>query len=476
MLNRIATGSLFLFFVYSLQTPLQAQNTKADSLISVLESDKKDNSTIDALLTIADGMAKDGKLDEALKYSVFARRKSEQMEYRQGIAKSLAVSGATYKFKGDNQAALNDLEEAEVIYREVNDMTGLGRVHNHIASTYEDLSQFPKALEHHLLSIEFYKKSNKGEGITNGLIGAGIYYYKRGSYRVALEYYLQASKVADSLKAVGKKISVLNNLGVVYEALLDYEKALDYYSQATNLMQEQKLTPYAAKGYSNIAGIQIALGKFDEAKKNLDKAYRMRLAIGDKNQVYTLSNYGDLYKKLKKYDSAEYFYNQSLNLANEMNNLYGSLFAIRGFLELYTITGKLNKADREFERAHAIAKELNSKPWLQNIYQLKVKLDSAKGDYRSSLAYYKLYDHLNDSLFNFMVDEKIAYLESQRVKQNELASAQSLEKTESFSITKSQLIWAAIVATSIVVVLLIIFWFVARKYFKSAPKEIGVTG
>jgi tetratricopeptide (TPR) repeat protein len=447
-----------------------AQNLKADSLVLILNSDKKDTSTIDELLQVADDLAKSGKFDDALKCAILSRRSSEQLSYEAGKAKSLAVSGAVYKFKGDHQAALNDLKESEVIYTKLHDYEGLGRIYNHLGGVYEDMSEFKKGLEHHLLSIDYYEKSGKGDGIASALIGAGINYYKRGSYKVALEYYLRALKVADSVGSVRHRANVLNNLGVVSEALLDYPNALKYYSQALILLEQLKLLPYVAKTYSNIAGINIAQGNYKEAKLNLDKAYKMRIAIGDKQQIYTLCNYGDLYRKTKMYDSAEYYYNQSLKLAHELNNLAGSLFPIRGLGRLYITTRQLTKANEEFKAAYNISKEIDSKPWLLDTYELKVKLDSAKGDYKSSFAWYKLYDHLNDSLFQFMVNEKIAYLESLTVQSKKDSSIQP-EKESSMS--RSILIWVCVGLALVLGIIIVLFILTVKKYSRE-PKELPI--
>lgn len=459
-----------IFITFCQQHIAHAQNSKADSLLLILDSDKKEKSTIDELLRLADDLAKGGKFDEALKYAILSRRSSEQLSYESGKAKSLAVSGAVYKFKGDHQAALNDLKESELIYTKLHDYEGLGRIHNHMGGVYEDMSDFKKGLDHHLLSIDYYEKSGKGEGIASAIIGAGINYYKRGSYKVALEYYLRALKVADSVGSLRHRANVLNNLGVVYEALLDYKNSLKYYSQASVLLEQLKLTPYVAKTYSNIGGIYIAVGNYEEAKVNLDKAYKMRQAIGDKQQIYTLCNYGDLYRKTKMYDSAEYYYNQSLKLAHEMNNLAGSLFPIRGLCRLYITTRQLNKANEQFKAAYAISKEIDSKPWLLDAYELKVKLDSAKGDYKSSLAWYKLYDHLNDSLFQFMVNEKIAYLESLNTpsRKNKLVASE-----QEPSISKSILIWICIGLAIVLGVIVVLFFLTVRKYSRQA-REIPI--
>jgi tetratricopeptide (TPR) repeat protein len=400
------------FFLMAFLTSINAQISKTDSLRAIIDPEAKDTVALKTLILFAEQLNREGKFDEALKYAIVARTNSELINYRKGIAKSLWVSGYIYRLKGAYQAAINDFEEAELIYKEYKDFVGLATINANMGHCYEDLSEMKKGLDRHLMALDYAKRSKQKDQIASANVGIGINYYKRGSYEVAIEYYQNGLKISDSIGVLRTKATSLNNLGVVYEALENYKSALIYYTKSLELLQQENILPFVAKTFSNIGGIHLAMGNYKEARKNLDAAYQIRLKIGDKHQVYTLSYYGDLYRLQNKYDSAERYYNQSLRLAREMNNLEASLSPIKGLGILYLSNGRVKKSANQFELAYSIAKEIHSKPWLKEVYLYKAKVDSAQGNFKSAFTWYKQYSHLQDSLFRYMKEEKISYLES----------------------------------------------------------------
>jgi tetratricopeptide (TPR) repeat protein len=410
MIKRV---TVFIFLVFSVSlVKIEAQVSITDSLRSIVKDDLRDTVNVNNLNLLARGLGREGKFDESLKYAILARTIAKKINFRKGLGLSLLASGYTYKLKGAYQSALDDFEEAENIFRSISDFEGLGMSHNFMGYTYEDLSDYKQGFDHHLRALEFLTRANNPSSLATVNNGIGINCYRRGSYEVALLYHFKALKIADSAKLSAHQATSFNNIAVIYERLSDYKNALDYYSKSLLVLQREKMLPVVAKTLSNIGGVNIALGNYSEAKKNLDEAYKIRIQIGDKHQVYTLSNYGDLYMNLKKYDSAELYYSQSLKLAREMNNLEGELYPIKGLGNLYLLQGKLNKSFEYFDLAYTIARQINAKLWLEEIYYCKAKIDSARGDFKSSLAWFKLYDNLNDSLFSQMKNEKILYLQS----------------------------------------------------------------
>ena len=428
MIKKIA---VFIFLVFSVGVvKTEAQISIADSLRSIVKDDLRDTVNVNNLNLLSRALGREGKFDESLKYAILARTIAKKINFRKGLGLSLLASGYTYKLKGAYQSALDDFEEAEIIFRSISYFDGLGMCHNFMGYTYEDLSDYKKGFDHHLQALEFLKRANNPNSLAIGYNGIGINCYRRGSYEVALLYHFKALKIADSAKLIIHQATSLNNIAVIYERLSDYKNALDYYRKSLMLMQQEKLLPTVAKTLSNIGGVNIALGNYSEAKKNLDEAYRIRIQIADKHQVYTLSNYGDLYKNLKKYDSAELYYNQSLKLAREMNNLEGELYPIKGLGNLYLLEGKLNKSFEYFDLAYTIARQINAKLWLEEIYYGKAKVDSARGDFKSSLAWFKLYNKLNDSLFSQMKNEKILFLQSAHNTENTWNKNNSIGRSE----------------------------------------------
>jgi len=61
-----------------------------------------------------------------------------------------------------------------------------------------------------------------------------------GKPEQALEYYQQAIKIAEELKDIRGKATMINNIGRVYQYWGKPEQALEYYQQALNIFEELK--------------------------------------------------------------------------------------------------------------------------------------------------------------------------------------------------------------------------------------------
>jgi tetratricopeptide (TPR) repeat protein len=402
----------------------QSKADQLDSLLALIDLNSTDIQNIDRIILAAEQYGKQGKIDESLSYAIKARSLAQQVNYKKGIAHSLLASGANYIKKGAHQAALADLTESEKAFHALHDLSGLGRVNIAIGELYETQSEQKKGYEYHLKALQYFKegKITDGEIIANN--GLGIICYRVGNYELAVLYHLKALSLADSIQKnnikpiipgftlLGSTASALNNLAVIYERLEDYSNALLYYNRCLELLLDEELWRFVGKSESNIAGVYIKTGELKKARKHLDEAYRIFNRIDETRPVYMFANYGDYYTQAEIYDSAELFYNKALRASREMNYAEGKLLAMKGLGDLYLITHQLRKSDAQLELAYQTAKEIDSKPWLIDIYLSKYRLDSARGEFKQSLGWLNRHHHLKDSLARHSKIEQISYLQS----------------------------------------------------------------
>ncbi len=402
----------------------QSKADQLDSLLSLIDLNRAEMQNIDRIILVAEQYGKLGKIDESLNYAIKARSLSQQINYKKGTAHALLASGANYIKKGAHQAALADLTESEKSFHALNDLSGLGRVNIAIGELYETQSEQKKGYEYHLKALQYFKEGHviDGEVIANN--GLGIICYRVGNYELAVLYHLKALSLIDSVQKnnvknmipgftlLGSTASALNNLAVIYERLEDYDNALLYYNRCLELLRNEELWRFVGKSESNIAGVYIKMGDLKKAREHLDEAYRIFKRIDDTRPVYMFANYGDYYTHTDKFDSAEMFYNKALRASRETNYAEGKLLALKGLGDLYLIMHQLRKSDTQLELAYQTAKEIDSKPWLIDIYLSKYRLDSARGEFKQSLNWLNLHHHLKDSLSRHSKIEQISYLQS----------------------------------------------------------------
>ena len=133
------------------------------------------------------------------------------------------------------------------------------------------------------------------------IANAGVVKELSGLYTDAIQNYLIALNVFDSLNLELKRSKILNNIGIVYQQINENEKALEYYFSSLGIAKKLNNDDLCAIRYNNIAtvfeeqevNIDSALyfykKAFDIWKNNTDKS-KLSVIVNNMGYVYLLKN------------------------------------------------------------------------------------------------------------------------------------------------------------------------------------------
>ncbi|WP_199306750.1 CHAT domain-containing protein [Anabaena sphaerica] len=414
-----------------------------------------------------------------------------------GEANSLLNIGYVYLQKGEYQKALDFLQPALAIRRKNRDRENEWIPLSYIAETYVNLNNYSKALDFYqpaLAILREIKTANpKGYSYANSektlLSDIGAVYFRSGRYQKALDFYQQNLVMQ---KADNDRISsaeIMNNIGVVYLNLGNYAEALDNYQQALNTVQDfcykEKLTCYLgleAAILNNVSGVYFNLGQYQKALESLEKSAAIykrinnseyknvtqrdieilysalgynpqvlqqinsRANVGDafgkdsfqfQGEALNLSNIGQIYLGLGKYDQALNVYQQALKIYKDNNYKSGIAFTLNNIGRIYQNQGKYDQAKELNQQALTNYREIGDRTGegvtisnLGQVYQQQKQDAQALELYQQALAIHReVSDKVSESAtLKFMGD----VLSTQ--KQPQLAIAfykQSVNITES---------------------------------------------
>ncbi|XP_044171363.1 uncharacterized protein LOC114948882 [Acropora millepora] len=108
------------------------------------------------------------------------------------------------------------------------------------------------------------------------------YYYGRGDYHKALEFYSKAIKMTEEISGSSEYHYDLpvykNQIGTIYEGQRNFAKAIEYYKEAIRLLQELKISdcPDEATFQRNLANAYLYLNNFKDAVEPAEKAFEIR--------------------------------------------------------------------------------------------------------------------------------------------------------------------------------------------------------
>lgn len=267
--------------------------------------------------------------------------------------------------------------------------------------------------------IGIAKKLNQPIWVANGLLNKAYVVQMQANFSLSLKlcnealaivedkrseknaYILKANEFADAPSKFRKSqlISVFHQLGNTYSGAGNKEKAIEYYKKEIQVADELNSTGGRVTSNMNIGTIYLEMEKFDSAFIYSAMALENSNLSGYKSYVgYILRNIGTIYSKKGQLDSALYYYQQSLLVNKEQNNVAGEIttnIAIaRLFQKLLQADSMKNYANTAFE----LATKLKAGNYIGTAANLLADAWKMQGHADSALFYLALSKNISDSL------------------------------------------------------------------------------
>lgn len=334
----------------------------------------------------------------AQEFALAARTKAEELGIQAEVYRSYSMLGAIEFRKGYLKKARDFHQKSLTVARQAEEPDWKGKALSNLASMLSQLGEYDSA---ELLLTEATRIKNLDSEIlmtVYGRLGANL--KRQQQYDRAIHYYVQSLAISrehhDSLASA----RTLANMGNIYMEQKDAVRALEYFHQALSLLDSGKHA-MSISGITNFASDAYqTLGKYDEAEKYLNKSLKLSKNLNlPASEAYALESLGILHFNRKKVKEAISAFNQALALQRTLDSWSGLESVLLQLTECHIHTREFEKAQTWLNEGKKLAEEHKHALGLQSVYQLLSKLDSARGDYRSSLLHYKRSVHYKDSLF-----------------------------------------------------------------------------
>jgi tetratricopeptide (TPR) repeat protein/pimeloyl-ACP methyl ester carboxylesterase len=199
--------------------------------------------------------------------------------YLEGAA--LGGLGQAYTDLGQYDKAIECIQQALVIHRNVGNVLGEGNELGNLGNVYVRLRRYDEAIKYHKQALEIHRKIGDARGKGNNLTSLGVAYKDLEQYDKAFKLLGDALEIYREIGDVRGEGYALGNLGVVYANLGQNYKAIELYKQA--LKNRRKIGDMASEGMDlrNLGLVYADLGQYDEAIKLHEQALEIDRKIGD---------------------------------------------------------------------------------------------------------------------------------------------------------------------------------------------------
>jgi tetratricopeptide (TPR) repeat protein len=248
-------------------------------------------------------------------YGKQALQLATSLTYKPGIAFANRVVGVSHWARGQYPEALQYLMNGLVVYQNIQDKRGMGKIYSNI----------------------------------------GLVHHDQRTYPLALKYFELALATADIIHDTELKMGVLSNLGTTYLHTKDYAKAEMYYTHYLKISEKINSKYDIAESYSNLGQLNLERNKVETALSYFLQSIKIRSAIQDKEGIAMCHYYiGKAYLAKKKYAEAEQYLLKGIDISKQVTTL-------RWLTSIYETLKDLEKERGNYQQATAYFEEFTEK-------------------------------------------------------------------------------------------------------------------
>ncbi|MDX2245789.1 MAG: PAS domain S-box protein [Bacteroidia bacterium] len=237
----------------------------------------------------------------------------------------------------------------------------------------------------------------------------GTSYQMLNDFENALFHYEKGVNLSDSLNTPAKARQSLICIGNLHAQQGDFVKALPYTRKGVFLSEKYNDSRLQAYGYKEMAYSFSHLGKSDSAlffaQKALDIAEAQQNYLRIAGETYNVLS--EIYRKIARYDSAEFAASRALTLSTQIKADKISVAAEHEFVKIYLETGQLKQAANHAREMLETATTANLPASRKEAAELLADIYQKLSDAPAAVKYLQLAGLLSDEIYR---KEKKNYL------------------------------------------------------------------
>ena len=334
-----------------------------------------------------------------------------------------------------------------------------------------------KYLECCNLAKDLYKKSIKTTDtvlVFNSLYYIGFSNQRLGNMDEALEYNMQAYDVAIKLRMPDLQSSVLNNIGNVYMVNDMDSIASVYFNKSIDIERELGRKSQLAVRLGNISTAYLKMGRYEEAIASAEEGLLIDREIGRPNKIaIRLNQLGEVYQSTNRIEEAKRCEVEAYQYFEKAGSKYGMSIVSHSLGDLNRQENKIDSAIYYYEKSLELANDIDNRLLIQEISMSLFKVYKGINP-RLAIDYFEQYVNIKDSIFNEKNQQMLNDFQARYNMQEKEVEIEMYKKEVKYNKNIFQLMFLVIALLIVIVVLLVING-IARKRRNAALVELNDT-
>jgi tetratricopeptide (TPR) repeat protein len=305
----------------------------------------------------------------------------EKEELQSVKAYSYLALGDIYSRQAEWRKSSHYLNQANKLFKVQKDFHGSARCENILGTIYGDKGNIKKAKKHFEKSLSYLDQKQDEYLIGMIEINLGIINNIQGNYDQAFTYHQRAIFKFEQMQDVRRLAEVRNNLGMLYTQKGEFNSALNVYDQSIAVSIQTGYLPTLVVSYLSKSFIYAKLNDLVLANAFLDKAMEGAIKLNDRLSIADIYKIkGIVEKNQKNYIAAENYFNTSISINVELENILNQAESAFELALLYLEMSRQNDAVRQFEYSLGNYKKLDSTIMCEKLEKMiqKIKAETSE--------------------------------------------------------------------------------------------------
>jgi signal transduction histidine kinase len=221
----------------------------------------------------------------------------------------------------------------------------------------------------------------------------GRSFHRQGRYILASDCFRKGLElVAGHPKYLRLESHLNNSLGIIHSKRGEYNEALPHFLGAKDYFIATGAQQQLSSVLTNLGALYIQLHDYDNAILVSQQSLEIAEMMDDKGIPFmgqALNNLGSAYEELEMYDRALECYRRSLVLKQQHSQPVQKIATLASIFSVHAKKREDLAANEYFQEAFSLAETTDSKYWLQRLYVLYGEFLQDKGQPAEALDYYQ---------------------------------------------------------------------------------------
>lgn len=299
---------------------------------------------------------------------------------------TLNIFGSIADNLGDYSQAKSSYGQALEIARECGDRLSEGKVLNNLGLIASHEGDYRLTNEYYEQSLVILKQIGyqKGEGVL--LQNIGIIFAQTGDITNARLHFEQALAISQQVGDRYSEARLLHNLGCAAGDQSDFRAARSYFERALVMNREMGIPHSVAQTLGNLGALLHDMGEFDQARSSFEEGLIIARQIESPHDEGWISyGLGDVLGAQAEYDPAMEYTRAALKISHEIHEPSNEASALRVMGKLYTYLGDFETTKETLEQAHKLYQEVKQTRSVGQVQASLGLLALYSGDHQAAL-------------------------------------------------------------------------------------------